>query len=141
MKSSELELIHVINSQDHTKNFLSPKSLSTLKKEFNSDNLIYLSVLKNSDALTGYIVAKKEEKSPTVQLKRILIDEKHLGVGKKAISSFEAYCVENFSSTRVWLDVYEQNRKAINVYETLGYTKFKQGIENSKVVHYYEKTL
>jgi len=103
--------------------------------------LFYLSIISSPNTLAGYIIICIENKSKTVQLKRILVDEKHLGIGQEAILAVENYCIKALKSNRIWLDVYENNSKAIYVYEKLGYIKFKEENQNSKPVLFYEKNL
>ena len=137
----ELTEIHEMGYQSHVGDFLGIKSLETHKKNFKSDGVIYLSIINSSGTLAGYIILCKEHKSKTVQLKRILIDEKHLGIGQEAILLVENYCSRELQSNYIWLDVYKNNSKAIYVYEKLGYINFKQEIQNSKSVLFYEKNL
>ena len=137
----ELTEIHEMGYQSHVGDFLGIKSLETHKKNIKSDGVIYLSIINSSGTLAGYIILCKEHKSKTVQLKRILIDEKHLGIGQEAILLVENYCSRELQSNYIWLDVYKNNSKAIYVYEKLGYINFKQEIQNSKSVLFYEKNL
>ena len=109
----ELTEIHEMGYQSHVGDFLGIKSLETHKKNFKSDGVIYLSIINSSGTLAGYIILCKEHKSKTVQLKRILIDEKHLGIGQEAILLVENYCSRELQSNYIWLDVYKNNSKAI----------------------------
>jgi RimJ/RimL family protein N-acetyltransferase len=142
-KTQLKELIEIseMGFQSHVGDFLSNKSLETHKENFKSDGVIYLSIISSSGTFVGYVIICNENKSKTVQLKRILVDEKHLGIGQEAISSVESYCSRVLKSNHIWLDVYENNSKAIYVYEKLGYIKFKEEIQDSKAVLYYEKKL
>lgn len=103
--------------------------------------LFYLSIISSPNTLAGYIIICIENKSKTVQLKRILVDEKHLGIGQEAILSVENRCSRELKSNHIWLDVYKNNSKAIYIYEKLGYIKFKEEIQNFKSVLFYKKKL
>ena len=135
----ELKEISEIGCQSHVGEFLSNKSLETHQRDFKGNGIIYLSILSSVGLLAGYIIICKEKQFKAVQLKRILIDEKHLGIGQKALLYLENYCIKELKSNRIWLDVYENNLKAIHVYEKLGYIKFKENIQNLKTVLFYEK--
>ncbi|MBL1319697.1 MAG: GNAT family N-acetyltransferase [Methylophaga sp.] len=137
----ELKNIYEMGYQSHIGEFLSIKSLETHEIDFKKDSVIYLSIISTSGLLAGYIILCKEKQSKTVQLKRILIDEKYLGKGQEAMISLESHCIRELKSNHIWLDVYKTNSKAIYVYEKLGYKKFKQNIQNSKLVLFYEKKL
>ena len=130
-----------MGNQSHVGEFLSNKSLEVHEDDFKSGRVTYLSIISSSGILAGYIIFCKEKQTRTVQLKRIIINERHLGIGQKAIKLFEYFCTREYSINRIWLDVYEINSKAIYVYEKLGYIKFKENIKNSKSVLYYDKML
>jgi RimJ/RimL family protein N-acetyltransferase len=138
-KFNELKILFAMGSQDHVGTFLSHKLLETHENDFAINNIIYLSIVSGPGLLAGYIILSKEDESKSVQFKRILIDEKHLGIGQEAILVMERYCVSELNISRIWLDVYENNAKAKYVYEKLGYKQFKEGTENSKAVLFYEK--
>lgn len=137
----ELKEIAEIGKQRHVGGFLSNKSLETHKADFNTAAVTYLSIISSSGLLAGYIIVCKEKKSRRVRLKRILIDENHLGIGQEAIILLENYCIREFNSEFIWLDVYESNSKAVYVYEKLGYVKFKEKRQKAKSVLYYDKRL
>jgi ribosomal protein S18 acetylase RimI-like enzyme len=137
----ELKEISEIGYQSHVGEFLSNKSLETHQRDFKNNGVIYLSILTSAGVLAGYVIICKEKQSKAVQLKRILIDEKHLGIGQEALLYLENYCILELKSNRIWLDVYENNLKAIYVYEKLGYINFKANIQNLKTVLFYEKKL
>lgn len=125
--------------QNHVGTYLNLKSLKTHKNEFNKNNIFYLSIISSSGLLAGYFILRKEKNTKTVQFKRILIDEKHLGIGQEAILAMEKYCASELNANRIWLDVYERNSKAIYIYEKLGYKQFEKNIQNSETVLFYEK--
>jgi len=130
-----------MDTQSHVAGFVNNKSLDTHEIDFNKDNIIYLSIIDSSSLIAGYIILSKENRSKDIQLKRILIDENYLGIGQEVIKSVENHCIKEFNSNRIWLDVYENNSKAIYIYEKLGYVKYKENIQNSIVALFYEKTL
>ena len=138
---NELKIIFEMSYQSHINNNLNYKTLEAHEQEFRRKNIIYLSIINSAHLFTGYFIIKKESNSNNVQLKRVLIDEKHLGIGQEAILLLENLCIKEFKSSRIWLDVYETNKKAIHIYEKLGYKKFKESIEYSRPVLFYEKML
>ena len=138
---SELSEIANIGNQNHVNNFLSKKSLSVHENDFVKNNIIYLSIISKSKSLAGYIILRSQKQVNSIQLKRILIDEKHLGIGQQAIIAVEQYCLKELNCNHIWLDVYKNNKKAIYIYKKLGYQEFKESTHHSKMVSFYEKTL
>ena len=140
-KFEELYKFSTINMQSHVNNFLTIKSLETHQQEFQNESNLFLSIFSASGKLAGYLILVKEKYTNTVQIKRILISENHLGIGQSAISAMENYCITKLKTKKIWLDVFKNNNKAIHIYEKLGYTTFKHSVENSREVVFYEKTL
>ena len=137
----ELKDISDMGSQNHVSNFLSGKTLEIHERDFDKKNIVYLSIINTASLLAGYIILELQNKTKSVQLKRILVSEHYIGIGQEAIIATEKYCVNEFKSRRLWLDVYENNLKAKHIYKKLGYKKFKNGIQEFKAVEYYEKNL
>lgn len=53
----------------------------------------------------------------------------------------EEYCKQTLSSTRIWLDVYEDNEVGKYIYEKLGYNRFKVEMVGRRELYFYEKLL
>ena len=138
---SELKDISDIDSQNLDSNFLSTKTLEIHERDFKKKTTVYLSIISSPALLAGYIILEFKNKTKSVQLKRILVSERNIGIGQEAIIATEKYCVNEFKTSRIWLDVYVNNRKARYIYKKLGYKIFKQGLQDFKPVEYYEKML
>jgi len=138
-KFEELNEFSILNKQHHVVNHLSIKSLEVLKQEFENENYLFLSIVLASGQLAGYIILVTGDNLNTIQLKRILVNENHLGIGQKAIKEMENYCRTVLKINRIWLDVFKNNSRAIHIYEKLGYKVFKEGEEGLREVIFYEK--
>ena len=124
-----------------TTNLKTTESLEAHQDEYENDNVIFLSILFNFNQLAGYIMLVKEDNTQNAQIKRVLVDERHLGVGQKAIVAMENYCITELKIEKIWLDVFKSNNRAIHIYEKLGYKVFKEDEEDSRAVFFYEKIL
>mgnify|MGYP000549827964 CR=1 FL=1 len=138
---SDLIKFAEFDSQDHVEEFFSYKSLQVHQKDFLSEDIAYLSIVDVFGGVVGYFILQLAIDEKTVQFKRILVDDEHLGIGQDAISSMESYCKIFFGTNRIWLDVYKENRKAKHIYEKLGYIKFKEVTDFNKTILFYEKHL
>ena len=74
-----------------------------------------------------------------MQLKRIVIDEKYLGIGTAVMKELEVYVLEYYEVHEIWLDVYADNKRAIGLYEKLDYVRYNVGMENHREVWFYKK--
>jgi len=140
-KFKELNEFFNMNKQSHVADYLTIKSLKVHQQEFKSGNSLFLSILLSSSELAGYVILFKENNLNTVQFKRIIIDENHLGIGQESIIAMELYCINELKIRRVWLDVFKNNNRAIHVYEKMGYNVFKRSVEASRDILFYEKIL
>ena len=134
----ELKTFFHLSQQKHIGKNLNPKTLEQFQKEFETKNIIFLSMMSDTKVI-GYVILVDEKK--TAQLKRIVIDEQHLGSGKKVLKLVEQYCVKKLEKHTLWLDVYADNHRAITLYEKSEFIRYNDGIENGREVWFYRKSL
>jgi len=79
----ELNTFFHLSQQKHIGKNLNPKTLEQFQSEFETENITFLSAMSD-DKVIGYVILVDEEK--IAQLKRIVIDEQHLGSGKKYLN-------------------------------------------------------
>ncbi len=137
----ELVAILAMADQAHVKNFVNVSSLEDHQDNYADPNTIYLSIENTAAELVGYFILVVEHETNTVEFGRIVIDENSLGIGQQAIRLMEKYCRSNLNTRRIWLDVYEDNARAIHVYEKQGYRRFERRKYQGRVLFYYEKLL
>jgi len=132
----DLKTFYTMSLQKHIGKNLNPKSLEQFENEYKDEATTFLSVMRNG-SIVGCIILVEE--AETVQLKRIVIDENHLGLGSEVMQLFEEYCLRRLGKDRLWLDVYADNARAVHLYEKLGYVRYNEGMENHREVWFYRK--
>ena len=137
-KVADLKIFYTMSLQKHIGKNLNPKSLKEFQNEFKDDNTVFLSVISDEN-IVGYIILVIETEA--VQLKRIVIDEKYLGIGFKTLALLDNYCQKIININELWLDVYADNKRAIALYEKSGYSRYSEGVENHREVWFYRKKL
>ncbi len=92
-------------------------------KLLNDNDCLHLSIQKNEDLkLIGHMILfGLNSEYNTLQLKRFTIEEKGKGYGREALRLIKKACFENLKYHRFWLDVYDNNSRAINLYESEGF--------------------
>ena len=127
--------------QPHTKAFINGADLADHQRDFDNDEIIYLSIENDKQELVGYFILAMAPGDKTVEFQRILIDQHQRGIGQIAIEKMENYCREALKARRIWLDVYEDNLKGKHIYEKLGYKRFKEAETEGRKLLYYKKSL
>ena len=140
-ESEELSKLYEIGTQAHAKPFLSAKTMADYKREFVNKNTTYLSIVDTSNNILGYIILAKDQGKNSIQLKRILIGKESFGIGQDTLTKLEQYCIEIMGIKHIWLDVYDNNQKAIHIYEKLGYQLINTQIHDNRKVLFYDKSL
>ena len=136
----ELSTFVTMESSDDTVAFIIPYSLEEHQAKFNVPNIVYLSIL-NNERLAGFIILALDPDGMSVEFRRIVVSAKGNGIGQAAIKVMEAYCQTTLQRNRIWLDVFEFNKRGKHVYKKLGYTQFKRGDHEGQPLLFYEKRL
>ena len=140
-RRDELEIFDELDRQDHARNFVIQTGIETHQKYFRDPKITYLSIEDSSAELCGYFILVLESESGSIEFRRILIDQKKRGIGQAAIRAMENYCKNKFNRKRIWLDVYEDKKIGMHVYEKMGYKRFKEERAEGRKLYFYEKDL
>ncbi|WOC39948.1 GNAT family N-acetyltransferase [Polaribacter sp. HL-MS24] len=91
------------------------------------ENECHLSIFKKgNNKLIGHIILNGiSDHKKSIEFRRIVISEKGFGYGKDSIELIKKICFEKYNANRIWLDVYSDNKRAIQLYESLGFLKEK----------------
>jgi RimJ/RimL family protein N-acetyltransferase len=86
----------------------------------------YLMLISDADtdteAIAGYaILSGLQSPHRSIELTRIVIAEPGKGLGKTALKLIQKRVFEEYQAHRLWLDVFEHNHRARQVYESVGF--------------------
>jgi len=97
------------------------KHLALLKDK----DCLHLSIRRiDNDKLIGHMILfGLESNSNILEFRRLTIDEKGQGFGRETIQLLKKLCFEKLKFHRLWFDVYDDNPRAINLYESEGFVK------------------
>ncbi len=103
------------------------------------DDCLHLSIkCLDNEKLIGYmIIFGVCNQNKVLEFRRITINEKGLGYGRDAIRLLKQLCFERLGFHRLWLDVYDDNNRAISLYESEGFVKEGTLRDNIKTDHGY----
>ncbi len=103
-------------------------------EEFLSDEDVRHLIIESERKPVGYIVlAGLKDENENIELKRIVVTEKGLGYGRRAVQSIKKVAFEELNAHRLWLDVFDFNERARNLYESEGFKiegKFRESVKS-----------
>lgn len=139
-KRSQLALFCEMERDDDTSPYILPTTLEQHRQEFDLVDIIYLSIYTRAEP-GGFIILALEPDARSVELRRIVVANKGHGTGRQAIAALENFCRQQLQRSRIWLDVFDFNRRAQRVYSGLGYIQFEQRDFDAKQLLFFEKEI
>ena len=72
----------------------------------------------------GYIIlAGIGGQDRSIEFRRLVVTEKGKGYGRDSLNLVKRLSFESLAANRLWLDVREHNRRALNLYISVGFTR------------------
>ncbi|MDI9471609.1 MAG: GNAT family N-acetyltransferase [Tissierellia bacterium] len=95
------------------------------------------------DELLGYALIAHDKKNHSLELRRIALAVSDMGYGRELMHGIHRWAFEELNVHRLWLDAFEDNHRAIHLYESMGYvyegtlrdTVFSQTLYRSQKVY------
>ncbi|MGD8307670.1 MAG: GNAT family protein [Ignavibacteria bacterium] len=106
------------------------KHLSLLK----DSDCLHLSIrrLDDNDLVGHMILFGIDSVHKVLEFRRLAINEKGFGYGRDAVQLLKKLCFEKLKFHRLWFDVYDDNERAIGLYESEGFVQEALLRENIK---------
>lgn len=120
---ADIDLIIEIENQQENKIFITPYDKKRHKQVIESNDEVHLTVWnKNSKKILGFIIlAGLENPNLSLEFRRIVIQNKRNGFGRQCLQLIKAYCFRRLKFHKLWLDVFDNNMQAINLYISEGF--------------------
>jgi len=119
----DIEGIVRLENEDEHKSFIFPYTREQHMNTMEDDNMEHLTVWdKPSGKIVGFIILcgiKNPNKS--LEFRRIVISEKGKGIGRQCIQIIKEYCFITLKFHKLWLDVFQDNERASNLYKSEGF--------------------
>ena len=136
----DLNLFSSWENLDGIKEFICSYSIERHKEEFEKEDVIYLKIIYNSKPV-GFVLLKLEDDKTSVEFRHIVVVDRGKGIGQKVLNEIEKYCINELKRKRIWLDVFDINKRGIHIYEKQGYQKINEIDMDDKRAYVYEKLL
>ncbi|WZL72556.1 GNAT family protein [Clostridiaceae bacterium 35-E11] len=119
----DLNQVIIIERDKANQGFVYQWSEAQHREAIEAEDWMHMVIIKKiSQAIIGYILLDEiKSEHQTIELTRIAIKEKGKGYGRQAIKLIKKLCFERLDCHRLWLDVFDENKKAIYLYETEGF--------------------
>jgi diamine N-acetyltransferase len=121
--SEDIELICQIENDPSNNYFIIPYDKERHQSVINSKDEEHLTIWeKKTKEIIGFIIlAGLNNPNLSLEFRRIVIQSKGNGLGRASLHLIKQYCFERLKFNRLWLDVFENNERAINLYKTEGF--------------------
>jgi RimJ/RimL family protein N-acetyltransferase len=118
----------IIDLEYQNRKFVHSYSKEKHLELLNSKDCLHLSIIELKDnSLSGHmIIFGIEGTNDVLELRRLTVSKKGKGFGREAIRLIKKFCFEELNLHRLWLDVYDDNSRAIGLYESEGF--FMEGV-------------
>ncbi len=136
---SELPAFEKIEENGKANRLITGYSLARHQEEFQKASVVYKTIRIKSDATVGFVILQLDPDTESIELKRIVVSQPGRGIGRQALGLVDLCCIREFKRSRVWLDVFDYNERAIHLYESCGYRKFSEKQFDSRKLFLYEK--
>jgi len=119
------DIDRIIEFEKNNKQFVHQYSKDKHIALLTDDDCLHLSIKhKDNNQLIGHmIIFGICNHNKVLEFRRITINEKGLGFGRDAIRLLKQLCFEKLRFHRLWFDVYDDNDRAIKLYESEGFVK------------------
>ena len=135
----QLPLFARMETAADTSRFVTGYSLTRHQAEFHKPKVIYKVIKTTNEDIVGFVILALDDGSESIEFRRIVVSEKGKGIGRSAVLHLDGICTEEFGRRRIWLDVFEFNERARNLYESCGYRRFSERDHPSGKLFLYEK--
>lgn len=123
LETQESDIPTVMKLEQENQEFIGACDHAGHLKIIQDANGLHLTIFDlSNDEFAGFILLN-DTQSPhrSIELKRIVIDTKGKGLGREALQLCKRLCFEQLNAHSIWLDVFDDNVKAIGLYESEGF--------------------
>jgi len=122
--TADIPMIRAMENDAENSVFIFQYSVQEHQANIDSDDHKYLKVIDNQGVIVGFIILRGlRTQEDNLELKRIVINAKGKGYGKQTLKLLQNLAFKELNIHRLWLDVFDDNPRAIHVYESVGFIK------------------
>ncbi|PCJ56300.1 MAG: acetyltransferase [Planctomycetota bacterium] len=138
---SELQIFQKMECLSDTGKFIIPYSLSKHTEEYSKEEVIYKKIVNRKNNIIGFVILVLNKNEDCMEFRRIVIEEKGKGYGTDSVKLLDKLCKDEYGVQKIWLDVFEFNKRGQHIYEKCGYKYVKSVELEGETLKIYEKAL
>lgn len=120
-RPEDIDYIMELENHPDNRDFIWQGSYQEHLKELTEENT-YLLIHKNLEGQAlGYSLSKFNPRNKSFEVRRIVMEIKGLGYGRKSMQALMEFAFKELQAQRLWLDVYPHNEVGIALYKSLGF--------------------
>jgi diamine N-acetyltransferase len=121
----EVDVVYDLESQPENSRYVMSYAIERHKEVIDSEDEEHLVVCdKATGEIMGYVIlAGLSNPHLSLELRRIVVQSKGRGIGRQAVQLIKQYCFEQLHFHRLWLDVYADNERAVQLYRSEGFVE------------------
>lgn len=114
----------IIHIEKDNSEYVGQYDIKQHKDLIDDEDGLHISIIeKSNSSLIGYIIlAGLTNTNDSIEFRRIVVSKKGKGFGKDSIKLIKKYCFEYLNAHKIWLDVFEDNYRAIQLYKSQGFS-------------------
>lgn len=122
---NDLEDVVRMENANDTEQFIAPYSSDEHLQIANHPEALHLlAIKKETEKPVGFfIINLVDRKHHSLEVRRLVIDDKGKGSGQEMINWVLKWCFEELKYRRIWFDVFCDNKRALRLYDFYGFVK------------------
>lgn len=125
-QESNLESIIKMENDKENSSYIFSNSREEHLEMMRNENIGHFILYSETQDILGFVIlVGLKDAADIIELKRIVIERKGQGIGRRAIQQIKNYCFEQLNCSKLWLDVLEWNKRAIYLYQSEGFREEK----------------
>ncbi len=141
-KEDDIEYIMNEEMDEDNRRFIHPESYDQHLRELNNDETKHYIIedIETKENLGFFIICNLNNPYKSIYLKRLIISKKENGYGKCAMEIIKDMAFNALGAHRLWLNVRDYNKRAINLYKSSGFREEAFHKENVIIDGKFEST-
>lgn len=139
-READIQWVHQIEHLEENGQYVFLWTINEHIQSLDNPNILHLIIKNNQDENVGYIIIDDLlNEHNSINLRRIVINEKNSGMGYKVLKLIIPYIFKHYNCHRLWLDVFTDNPCAIALYQKIGF-KVEGILRDSYIKNDYYKS-